>query len=126
MKSGIVFALIGVGFLLLIVSGFWTTLFPGTSTWTPEKSQRQTEIHRRLHNLAFVVGSSQPPAMHRGTETGTAKKEYDELKKEADALAEEFNTAHNRPQTVKQALKWSGIALAVLGIIGWYAVNQSR
>jgi hypothetical protein len=126
MKSGIVFALIGFGFLLLVLGGFWTTLFPGTSTWTPEKSQRQTEIHRRLHNLAFVVGSSQPPSMHRGPEAGKAKQEYDELKKEADELAAEFSSAHDRPQTVAKILKYSGISLAVLGIIGWYAVNQSR
>jgi hypothetical protein len=126
MKSGIVFALIGLGFLLLMLSGFWTTLFTGTSTWTPEKAARQEEIHRQLHNLAFVVGGTQASSMHQGPERGKAKQQYDQLKKEADSLAAELDSARNTPQTVAKILKWSGISLAILGIIGWYAVNQSR
>jgi hypothetical protein len=125
MKAKIVFGTIGVGIVMLLLSGIWTTLFPATSTWTDEKAQRQAEIHRRLHNLAFVVGSSQPPSMHSGKDTGQAKKEYDGLKKEADDLANEFSTAHDRPQTTAKVLKWTGISLTIIGIVAWYAASQS-
>jgi len=125
MKSGIAFGLIGLGFLLLILSGFWTSLFPGTSMWTPEKAERQSTLHHRLHNLAFIVGSSQSPSMHRGSDAGKAKQEYDELKKESDALDAEFQTAHDRPKTTARILKWTGISLAIIGLIGWYAVSQT-
>ena len=125
MKFGIAFGLVAIGFLLLILSGFWASLFPGTSTWTPEKADRQSELHRRLHNLAFVVGSSQSPSMHRGPDIGKAKQEYDQLKKESDALDADFQTAHDRPKTIAKILKWTGISMAVLGLIGWYAVTQT-
>ena len=120
------FAVIGLGLLLLILSGAWTTLFPGTSSWTPEKSAEWTKIKDRLHNLAFVVGSATAPSMHSGPETSQAKQEYDRLKIEHHALAAEFESIHDRPYLVAKILKWSGISMAFVGIIGWYAVSQTR
>lgn len=125
MKS-IAFGAIGLGFLLLILSGLWPALFPGTSSWTPEKSLQWTKIKDRLHNLGFIVANpSGSVSMHSGPDTGQAKQEYDRLKIESSAFAAEFQSVHDRPYIVAKILKWSGISLALLGIIGWYAVNQS-
>jgi hypothetical protein len=122
-----IFGVISLGLLLLILSGIWVTLFPGTSSWTPEKSAKWTTIKDRVHNLGFIVGNpSGPVSMHSGPDTGQAKQEYDRLKIEDNALATEFQSAHDRPYTVAKFLKWFGISLALIGIIGWYAVNQSR
>jgi hypothetical protein len=63
--------------------------------------------------------------MHRGADTGTLKAEFDALILEEKQLNEEFETARDRPENSSKLLKWSGISLAVVGLIGWYAVKQS-
>lgn len=122
-----VFGLIGAGMLMLVLSGIWPTLFPGTSTWTPEKAARWGEVKDRLHNLGFTVNNSKAPvSMHSGPELGTAKEEFVRLNAEGDQLKATFELAHDRPLKVSKFLKWAGISLAAIGIIGWYALNQSR
>jgi len=126
-KPGVFFGAIGLGMLLLILSGIWTTLFPGTSSWTQEKSELWMKTKDRLHNLGFVVANpTGHVSMHSGPETGQAKQEYDRLIVESDRFAVEFQSAYDRPRTISAILKWTGISLAVLGIIGLYVVNQSR
>jgi hypothetical protein len=125
MKHAIGLGMIGLGLLLLVLSGLWTTLFPGTSSWTPAKGERWSEVKDRLHNLSFVVNA--PPgrvSMHRGPDLGEAKQEYDQLRQENDHLRAEFESAYHGPRTAAKVLKWSGISLAVLGLIGWYAANN--
>src|SRR5215216_6232736 len=103
-----VFGAIGLGLIMLILSGLWPALFPGTSSWTPEKSMQWTKIKDRVHNLGFIVGNpSGQVSMHSGPDTGQAKKEYDQLKIEDNALAAEFQSAHDRPHTIAKILKWS-------------------
>jgi hypothetical protein len=122
-----VFVLIGVGMSMLVLSGIWPTLFPGTSTWTPEKAARWAEVKDRLHNLGFTVNNPQARiSMHGGPELGKAKEEFDQLNLEGDQLKATFQSAHDSPHTVARILKWTGISLAIVGIIGWYAVSQSR
>jgi hypothetical protein len=125
MKSAVVFGVMGTGLLLLILSGVWNSLFPGTSSWTAEKSKRLSDIRNQLHNLAFSVNEpAGRVSMHSGPERGMAKQEYDELKKESDALRAEFQSAHDRPKTTAKILKWTGISLVGVGIVGWYAVKN--
>lgn len=126
MKSAIVFGFIGVGLLMLILSGLWPTLFPGTSIWTEEKAARWAIVKDKLHNLAFLVDSPKPAKMHGGPDPAKVKAEYDQLSAEGQQLKADFSRAHDRPQTVSKFLKWSGISLAVVGLVGWYAVNQTR
>jgi hypothetical protein len=122
MKSGIAFGLLGVGFFLLILSTVWPSLFPAISTWTDEKAVRSADIKARLpYVLAIVNGQKKAsPA-----EVEKAKAEFDELKKEDDQLNAEFTSVAETPQTVAKYLRWSGIGLAIVGLIGWYATKQS-
>ena len=125
MKSAVAFGVIGLGLLLLILSGLWTSLFPGTSNWTPEKAARWAVVKDRLHNLSFIVHApAGRVSMHSGPDLGKAKVEYDSVKKEADQLRAEFDSAYDAPRTTSKILKWSGISLAVVGLIGWYAVKN--
>ncbi len=66
MKLAIVFGLIGVGALLLLLSGVWTTIFSGKSAWTPEKAARASDVKSRLYNLAFVVNAPGRPPCKKG------------------------------------------------------------
>lgn len=125
--KNIAFGILGLGVLLLILSGAWTTLFPATSSWTPERSTEWTKIKDRLHTLSFIVGiTAANPSMHSGPDPAEAKKEYDELRVKHEALSAEFYSIHDRPYTIAKILKWSGIALALVGIVCIYAANQQR
>jgi hypothetical protein len=111
----------------LVLSFVWVSMFSGQSAFTKEKADRWSEVKNRLHNLAFVVNA--PPGtikMHSGPDLGQAKAEYDKLKIENDQLAAEFSGVYDTPRTLATFVKWSGLSLAIVGLIGWYAVSQSR
>ena len=126
MKSAIVFGATGLGLLLLVLSGIWSSLFPGTSSWTEEKAANLSKMQVRMHNLAGVVNNPNAKVnLHSGTELGAAKQEFEQLKKDSAELYAEFESAHDSPQTISKILKWTGISLAAIGLIGWYAVKNS-
>lgn len=125
MKSAIVMGTIGLGFALLAASLLWTTIFPPTRSWTPEKAKRMSDVKERLNNLSFVVNAPRQ-SMQKGGDPGVLKAECETLMKEFDQLKSDFESAAESPKTISSFLKWSGISLACLGLIGWYAVNQSR
>jgi len=127
MKHAIIFGLIGIGLLLLLASGMWLTIFPGTSSWTPEKEKRLGEVGARLHVLAFTVGNAEAsPKMHGGPDLVRAKAELDSVRKENRELTAEFRGIQSSRDAIPKIFKWSGVSLAVIGVIGWYTVKQSR
>src|SRR5262245_23036952 len=104
----ITFGLIGIGFTLLLLSGLWSTLFPGRATWTPEKADQWAKIQTRIHNLAPIVNNpSMPLNMQKGTDLGPMRQEYDQLRKDSDVFKTEFESAHDRPLATARFLKWS-------------------
>lgn len=126
MKVALVFGSIAIGFLLLILGSLWQSMFTGAASWTPEKDARWTEVKDRLHVLRFTIGDGERRvSMHGGPDMAKAKTEFNTLKEENDRLTEEFNGIRERPNTMAKLLKWSGISLAVVGLVGWYAVKQS-
>jgi hypothetical protein len=124
MKSAIAFGVLALGLSLLVGATLWPTIFPTTSSWTPEKSERAAEIKARLNDLGPRVNSPRA-TMHGGADIGPLKAEFAALQKENDQLNADFQSAYDSPRTVSKVLKWSGIGLAVLGLIGWYAVKQT-
>ena len=123
MKSAVLGAIV-LGFVLFIASALWSTIFPATNSWTPEKAARLSEVKSKINDLGFQLEKA--GRMHAGKDPGPLKAEYDTLRKEFDELKIAFESAAERPQTVSKFLKWTGLSLAAIGIIGWYAVNQSR
>jgi hypothetical protein len=123
MKSAVA-AVIGVGFVLFALSALWTTIFPPQARWTEEKAKRSADVKTRLHNLAFIVNAPKP-SLQKGQDLGELKAEFEQLKKENQQLNADFESAAETPQTISKVLRWSGIGLAAIGLIGYYAVNQS-
>jgi hypothetical protein len=123
MKSAATFGLMIIGLLLLAASSLWASLFPPTSRWTEVKAQRATEVKARLNNLGPIVNG--PPRMHRGPDPATLKSEFDALVKENAQLDAEFVSAAEAPKKASSFLKWTGISLTAIGIIGWYVLKNS-
>jgi hypothetical protein len=127
MKSAIVFGMIGLGVLLLFASGVWSSLQPGTSSWTNEKDVRLSEVSDKMHMLTAKVATAEArPSMHGGPDLPKAKAELAALVEENKTLMNEFKGIQARPHTMSKVMKWTGISLTLVGIVGWYAINQSR
>jgi hypothetical protein len=125
MKSAMAFGLIGLGVLMLVLSGVWVSMFPGRSSWTDEKARHWSDVKNRLSELSFIVNApTGVRKMHGGPDPAKAKTDYDALKKEHEELAADFSGAYNTPRTTSKVLKWGGISLALVGLIGWYAVKN--
>jgi len=137
MKGVPVFGAIALGFLLLVLSSIWSTLFPATSVWTDAKAERRAEVQDRIHNLRFLLlNQSNPRSFHSHApievtgprmrrDSVALQAELAELMQESEQLNAEFQSAYDRPNTISWILKWAGISLAAIGIIGWYAVKNS-
>jgi len=110
-----------IGLLFVGLSGVWSSLFPATRSWTPEKSQRLGQVKDRITNISFIINNP-----NNTKDTSALKSELEKLTQEDQQLSAEFNSAASRPNTVSKFLKWTGISLAIVGIFGWYATNQSR
>jgi hypothetical protein len=115
---------IALGFVLLLASGLWSTLFPPTRTWTVDKASRLSEIKARINDLGAQLYKAKGRT-YGGADPGPIQAEYDVLTKEFDQLKTDFESTTGRTQKTATVLKWTGISLATLGIIGWYAVKQS-
>jgi hypothetical protein len=123
MKSAVALGALVLGILLLAIGGFWSSMFPATSSWTEEKAVRSAQVKERLSNLGPIVNSTRV-TMHGGADRGALKAEFDQLMKENEQLNAAFQSAYDSPQTMSKVLKWSGISLVVAGLIGWYAVKN--
>jgi hypothetical protein len=139
MKGPLAFGAMVVGFVLLAFSGIWSTLFPATSAWTDAKAERRAEVQDRIHNLRFLLLAqtntsqrsfhSHAPIEEQNSRTRrdpvALQAELSELMKESEQLNAEFQSAYDRPNTISSVLKWTGISLAAVGVIGWYAARNT-
>ncbi len=126
MKSTIPFAAIGVGFLLLAVSALWPILFPTTSTWTDEKSRQMSELSGKAHKLYYQVElAKRKPNMTGGKNPAVIQEEYKKVMAELSVLKDEFQAADEGPKTMSSYLKWTGIIVFGIGVIGWMAFKGS-
>src|SRR4051794_10338734 len=127
MKSALAFGMIGVGMLLLLLSGVWSSLQVGTSAWTNEKDRRLTEVSDKMHLLtAKIAAAESRPSMHGGPDLPKAKAELAGIVEENTTLVNEFKGIQSKPHTISKLMKWTGISLTLVGLAGWYALNQSR
>jgi hypothetical protein len=119
----VVLGVLGIGLFLLLLSSMWASLFSTASKWTDEKAKRSADVKARMAYLGGIVNS--PNGNRSAADREKAKTEFDALAAENQQLNDEFTSAAETPQTVSRIMKWAGVCLAAVGIIGWYAVSQS-
>ncbi len=113
---------IALGVLMLLLSTVWANIFGAASNWTNEKATRSNEANARLHYLNGIIKSG----TRNAADKEKAQAEVNTLIPEIQKLNDEFTSVAETPQTVAKVLRWSGISVATLGLIGWYAANQSN
>jgi hypothetical protein len=116
MKQSVPFVLVMLGVALVVLSFLWAILFPASNNWTDDKSARMATLTREVHALLFQVeGAKQRRSMTAGPNPAELQAEYDAKKAELAALRTEFETQRDAPQTTSKILRWTGIALVLVG-----------
>jgi hypothetical protein len=118
MKSILSLTAIILGMLLMLVSATWVLMFPPTRSWTQDKSEQLSELGSETNRLKFaIVEAKNNPSMHSGQNPAVLQQQYDEVREEYDVLHQEFLNASQRPQNMSTVLRWSGIALIIVGAV---------
>ena len=89
-------------------------------------SNKLIKLDESRRSLIARLEQAQARRNAASNDIGQAKAEYEQLKVENAQLAAEFSGVYDTPRTLATVLKWSGLSLALVGIIGWYAVSQAR
>ena len=114
MKSLSMIAVV-VGVLCLAASLLWAMLFPASSSWTQEKSDRMSELRLKGHSLGGELDNAQRrPSMH-GRKVADIEAEYKKVSEEMTLLREEFEGKRDSPKTMASILRWSGAAFVIAG-----------
>lgn len=126
MKSGILpLAGVGLGLALMVVSLFWETWSPAKKSWTPEKSDRLSELGSEANKLKFdLIQAKNNPSMQSGQNPAILQAEHDKIMAEYDELHAELVDARDGPAATSKTLRWTGIICAAIGVIFMLANRQ--
>jgi hypothetical protein len=107
------------GTILLLASFVVPEQSLSQSAWTAEQAQRYQQSALRVHELAHEAGHSaeKGDAANIERELAAAQENFGEVQAELDSATE-------RPRRFKAILRWSGIAIALVGIVAHFVVNS--
>lgn len=114
--------LILAGIVLLGVSYAWKLIVRQDVVWSSEQALENAEAASSLHEMTHIAAHSDI-----GRDSPEKKQEVlDELTKAQrrfDSSRSQLNRARNVRQTTAQVLRWTGISIAVIGIIRYLAIR---
>ena len=107
-----------VGGLMFVLSLLWGFMFPPGSGWTQEKASRMSELSKRAHVLHMKVKMNEKNPGRAGEDAGAVAQEYREVTAELKSLKEELESKKKSPQLVTKVLRFAGLIVGVLGLVG--------
>lgn len=120
------YGLMGLGFVLLIASIFWSSFFPATNYWSEADEQQLEELQSKVHNLSYLVAEAEnEPDPRKNRMSGEKMMEYRELKVQAEELLAQRDNASARPAFQSTLLRYGGIGSLLLGVGIYYVVRES-
>ena len=75
--------------------------------------------------MGKLESAQNKPSMTRGENPAVLKEKADGMLKELKTLQSEFTSAVDGPQTMSTVLKWSGVGVMALGIVGYVATKDA-
>ncbi len=123
MKSKLCIVAAGLGLALVVLSLMWGMLFPPEDIWTVDKSRRMSELTERAHLLHIKVKKAQRQPLTASA--GQDAEEYRKVTEELAALKLELESAKSRPETMTLGLRWGGLLLTALGLVGFRLIGGS-
>jgi hypothetical protein len=120
------FLLIAIGTVLIVLSFLWAYVFPPENRWTQEQAEEHARAGTYLHKLAHPGSHAHLKGQthsHDHSEVNQVELEAARLRWQESKAA--LNDAQNRSQATAGWLRYSGAALAVLGVAG-LVLNKKR
>jgi hypothetical protein len=95
----------------------WGFLFPAKNSWTSEKADRLSDVTGRAHVLFMKVKMAERDPSSLGEQDAKRlQEEYRLVLDQQASLKKEFESANDRPKTAARWMRWSGVALLLVGI----------
>ena len=115
-----------VGILLMMASAVWPLAADGRSRWTPDKAARFEEIGAGLHELSHARAHASPSHHHDEQEhEHDASRELAAAQRAYQQLARELDAVRAGPQRTAGWLRWTGIGIAAVGSLGYWARREA-
>ena len=120
----------GAGIVLLVLSYVWPSVSDGSGTWLPTDAERLQELERELHQLHYKLKAAERAQSVYAKEPVDGatlvedRERFQQLEQEATSLKQKLTAARDSPNRVATLLRWSGVALAILGTLGVLATSQ--
>ncbi len=140
-------ATILLGFPLVVVSLFWSSIVGGRRAWTDDQAKAFTEAAGELHRLTYEAAEAQQRAQQTANgnakgpmsqtrlspEAGAPSDPSETLERKAQqtaaklAIARErfaqqraaLDDARSHGQSAAAVLRWAGISLIAIGLVSW-------
>jgi hypothetical protein len=117
---------VGVGAALLAVSFLWVTLFPATSAWTDEKSERMSDLGVQAHKLVGQLEIAKTtPSMHGGRSAAEIDAEFKQVNSELAQLRDELQGKVDGPRSIARIFRWAGVVCLAIGAVIMMASRSS-
>ncbi len=116
MTSKLLIVAAALGLVLVVMSLLWGVFFPPEDTWTVDKSHRMSELTERAHLLHIKVKKAERKPLT--ADSGRDAEEYRAVTTEFATLKSELESAKSRPETVTLGLRWGGLLLTAIGLLG--------
>lgn len=117
--------LISCGLILLGVSYAWNLIVPQEAVWSSEQALENADASAGLHEMTHIAAHSDI------SKDADAKKQ--QVKDELAAAQQRFETsrsdldrARDVRQTTAQVLRWTGISIAVIGVMRYLAIRADH
>ncbi|TWU22568.1 hypothetical protein [Bythopirellula polymerisocia] len=118
MKAAISLGTFGLGVICVALSLIWGLIFPATNQWGPEKAAALSSLSDEVHKLMFqAVAAEENPRSYKGGDPAEVQAEYREKKAKLAEMQQELESIKDSPQTSASYLRWTGIALVVVGAV---------
>jgi hypothetical protein len=119
MKQQLGGGLTGIGVLAVLLSLLWPTIMPASSGWTEERATALRELEDKVVDLHYKIEAAKSrgakaPASKNGT--GEMPAIYDKLIAERNDLRAERDGAMKSPGRTSALLRYTGLALAIVGV----------
>ena len=116
MKAALPPAIVLLGILLAVGGLLWNVMFPASRNWTKEKSVQLTELGNQATQIKLqLLKAKEKPSMHSGQSAAELQEQYDKVAADYKILYDEFHNVSESPKTISAYLKWTGIALVLVG-----------
>jgi multidrug resistance efflux pump len=116
----------GVGLILLLSSFLWPHLLKDDWVWDEMQAQEHASAAANLHQMTHEAAEIQVDERRSEAAKEQAAAELKAAQNRYEGSRQKLERARASRQTATTALRWLGVALLVVGLVGYMAVREEK